>query len=243
MVNKKVNQKVQGIPLNKFLADAGIASRRKTVDLIKKGSVTVDGEIVTEPGYRVEPTAVICVDGHKITAQKFVYILLNKPKGYITTVSDERGRATVFDLIDLDGVRLFSVGRLDRSTTGLLLLTNDGALAQKLSHPKYNVSKEYCVTTKNIVTPEHCRQIAKGVMLDDGIVDVDEVVRENKNTVCLTLHSGKNRVVRRLCDELGLIIQKLDRVAYAGLTKQGLRLGQWRHLTKEEVAILKKGNA
>jgi 23S rRNA pseudouridine2605 synthase len=241
MANKKVNQKIQGIPLNKFLADAGIASRRKTVDLIKKGSVTVDGEIITEPGYRVEPKAVVCVDGNKIVAQKFIYILLNKPKGYITTVSDERGRATVFDLIDLDGVRLFSVGRLDRSTTGLLLLTNDGALAQKLSHPKYNVSKEYCVTTKNVVTPEHCRQIAKGVMLDDGIVDVDEVVRENKNSFCLTLHSGKNRVVRRLCDELGLIIQKLDRVAYAGLTKQGLRLGQWRHLTKEEVAMLKKG--
>jgi 23S rRNA pseudouridine2605 synthase len=230
--------------LSKFVAHAGIASRRKVVDLIRQGLIKVNGKIIKEPGYKLHPNdKVMYHDQHlKITQQK-LYIILNKPKDYITTVSDEKGRKTVMDLIeDAIGQRLYPVGRLDRDTTGLLLITNDGAFAQKLSHPRYEVQKTYAVTLNRILHKDDFEKIKEGLQLADGLIKVDAIAYASKlprNHVKVMLHSGKNRIVRRIFEHLGYDVVKLDRIGYAGLTKRELLVGQWRYLTDDEIIQLK----
>lgn len=245
----KKNVKTGALPstsLSKYLAINGVASRRKATEIIKSGLVTVNNTIVYEPGYKVAQNDMVCAKGLLVTPEEKVYILLNKPKDCITTVSDERGRKTVMDLIQLDRpVRLYPVGRLDRATTGLIILTNDGDLAQKLAHPRYAKSKMYQVTLNKTVIQADVKKLGhEGIDLEDGHVDIDGiayVVGERKNVVLVELHSGQHHVVRRIFEALGYLVDKLDRVSYAGLTKQNLRQGQWRFLTKGEVAALKNG--
>lgn len=232
--------------LNKFISQSGICSRRKAADLVKNGGVTVNGQIVDDPAYRIEAGDDVRVQGKALKVEEKVYLLLNKPKNYITTVSDERGRKTVMDLVeDATHARIYPVGRLDRSTTGLLVMTNDGELMQKLAHPKHEVQKTYHVTTDKEVLPVVLQKIERGVLLEDGKVRVDSVgylPGRPKNELQVTLHSGKYRVVRRLFEHLGFTVTHLDRVRFASLNKQGLRVGYWRHLKDKEVAALKGEN-
>lgn len=225
--------------LNAFLAHAGVCSRRKAVDLIKMGRVKVNGASVNDPGYRVASTDKIMIDGVLIQAEKYIYIILNKPRDYITTVSDERGRKTVMELVADISTRIYPVGRLDRNTTGVLLLTNDGNLAHKLSHPQHEVYKEYRVHLNKNMHPGDLQKIKDGIILEDGLVQVDDIALETRSIVQLVIHSGRYRIVRRLFEHLGYEIEALDRVAYAGLTKQNLRTGMWRRLTTEEVEMLR----
>lgn len=230
------------MPLNKYLAHSGHGSRRDAATLIKDGKVTVNGEVMTNPGYRVLPKDVVTVDGKKAKPQReLVYVLLNKPKDYLTTTEDDRGRKTVMELVrQAADSRLFPIGRLDRQTTGVLLLTNDGDLAQKLSHPRYEVRKIYHVTLDKDVTRKDLEQIAAGITLDDGPVKVDEVAYlENKNEIGIQIHIGRNRVVRRIFESLGYEVTKLDRVVYAGLTKKNVARGKWRYLEEKEIILLK----
>lgn len=232
--------------LSKYLAINGVASRRKATEMVKSGHVTVNNKVIYEPGYKVLDKDMVCTQGALVQPEEKVYILLNKPKDCITTVSDERGRKTVMDLIQLDRpVRLYPVGRLDRSTTGLIVLTNDGDLAQRLAHPRYSRGKVYQVTLDKSVGQGHVKTLEKeGIELEDGHISIDAisyVQGERKNVVLIELHSGQHHVVRRIFETLGYLVDKLDRVAYAGLTKQNLRQGQWRFLTKGEVAALKNG--
>jgi 23S rRNA pseudouridine2605 synthase len=233
----------KGIQLNKFLSNSGIDSRRKCEEFIKAGLVTVNDKVVTESGYRVQrDDAVKFKDKSVLSARKY-YILLNKPKDYITTVSDERGRKTVMELVSrASPERLYPVGRLDRNTTGLLLFTNDGELAQKLTHPSKKVKKVYEVTLNKEVAPEDMDAIAKGIELEDGIATVDDIAYSNppdQQVVGIELHIGKNRIVRRIFERLGYDVIKLDRVLYAGLTKKDLPRSRWRHLTEKEIRDLK----
>lgn len=229
--------------LNKFLAHAGVCSRRQAAEYIKDGRVTVNGIVVNEPGYRVNPKDIVLCEGKEVQTERLVYILLNKPKDYITTLSDERGRKTVIDLIKAEVTeRVYPVGRLDRNTTGLLVLTNDGELAQKLAHPKHEVYKIYHVTLDAALTQNDIQRITKGVELEDGIAVIDDISRvpgQSKKQVYVALHSGKNRIVRRLFEHLGYEVTALDRVEYAGLTKARLARGNWRYLTLSEIKSLK----
>ncbi|MBL7707012.1 MAG: rRNA pseudouridine synthase [Taibaiella sp.] len=230
------------MPLNKFIAHSGVCSRRDAVELIKNGKIAINGKIATEPGYKVQPEDVIQMDGKPLKVQKnLVYVLLNKPKGFITTTDDPKGRRTVMDIFgDNIKERVFPVGRLDRNTTGLLLLTNDGEVAQQLSHPKYENRKIYQVTLDRNVAKADFEQIIKGLELEDGVTQVDQLAYlEKKNEIGIEIHSGKNRIVRRIFEHLGYEVEKLDRVMYAGLTKKNLKRGQWRFLTKQEVINLK----
>ena len=230
------------MPLNKYIAHSGECSRRDAAEMVKQGKVRVNGELILEPGYRVAPGDQVTLYGKKLTPQKnLVYILLNKPKGYITTTEDPEERKTVMDLVtNADVERLFPVGRLDRNTTGVLLLTNDGALAHKLSHPSYNMKKVYHVTLDKNLTRADYEKIAKGIMLEDGIAQVDEIAYlENRKEVGLEIHSGKNRIVRRIFESLGYAVEKLDRVMYAGLTKKNVERGKWRFLAEKEIIFLK----
>ncbi len=230
--------------LNKFLAAAGVASRRKAAELIKQALVKVNNRIVTEPAYAVKDNDIVTVKGKHVRVQEPVYILLNKPAGFITTTFDEKGRATVMELLGKKfKERLYPVGRLDRNTTGLLLITNDGAVAQRLSHPRYEITKVYQVALHKTLYESDRQRIIKGVRLPDGNVKVDRIsypLGPRKNRVRLTLHSGKYRVVRRLFEELGYKVKKLDRIGYAMLSKRGLPLGSWRRLSKKEIAALTK---
>ncbi|MGC4057286.1 MAG: pseudouridine synthase [Chitinophagaceae bacterium] len=230
------------MPLNKYIAHCGISSRRDAAELIRQGKVKINGELVTEPGHKVEDGDQITVSGRKVTPQKdLTYILLNKPKGFITTTEDERGRRTVMDLVsDSGALRLYPIGRLDRNTTGLILLTNDGELSQKLSHPKYNVKKIYHVTLDKAISSEDFEKILAGVELEDGVAPVDSLsMLEERNELGIEIHSGKNRIVRRIFEHLGYEVARLDRVMYAGLTKKNLPRGKWRKLTEREVIFLK----
>jgi len=232
-----------GTQLNKYLAHAGVASRREAARLIADGSVRINGIVVKEPGYRVSADDSVEVAGRAIRAEKKIYLLLNKPKDCVTTCSDERGRRTVVSLLaGYVSQRVYPVGRLDRSTTGLLLLTNDGAMANGLTHPRYEVPKSYHVTFDKPLYGDHIAHIKRGVRLIDGLVKVDalrlSIKRRNECTV--TLHSGKNRIVRRLFEHLGYRIKKLDRVLYAGISKRGLPLGAWRMLLPDEVDHLRR---
>ncbi|MCB0696239.1 MAG: rRNA pseudouridine synthase [Chitinophagaceae bacterium] len=235
-------KKEEVMPLNKFVAHCGICSRREAVELVKQGLIKVNGEVKTEPGYKVQPTDKIEYNGKPITSKKnLVYILLNKPKNYITTTDDPQERRTVMDLVaDAGDERVYPIGRLDRNTTGLLLLTNDGELAQKLSHPKYNIKKVYQVTLdKNLGKPDF-EKILAGLTLEDGEVKVDALAYlEKKNEIGIEIHSGRNRIVRRIFESLGYAVEKLDRVMYAGLTKKNIPRAKWRFLNEKEIINLK----
>jgi 23S rRNA pseudouridine2605 synthase len=226
--------------LNKYIAHAGICSRRKAVDLIKEGLVTVKGVIVKDPSYDVTPDDAVKVNGKMIRQESKVYILLNKPNGYITTVSDERGRKTVMDLIEsAPQVRIYPVGRLDRATTGLLVMTNDGELMERLAHPRYEVEKVYHAVLDKDLVHEDMLKISRGVVLMDGKVKVDAInyiPEQGKRYIRISIHSGKNRIIRRIFEHFGYKVVTLDRVNYAGLTKKGLPVGRWRYLTYDEVA-------
>lgn len=228
--------------LNKFLAQSGIASRRKSGELIKEGLVCVNNQIITDPAYRVQDKDKITVRGAPVKREEKTYILLNKPKDFITTVSDERGRKTVMDLIDgAINQRIFPVGRLDRTTTGLLLMTNDGELMQKLAHPRNKIQKVYHVTLTTELSIEDIEKIKRGLTLYDGRAKVDAITfipKMRRNEVKVTLHSGKYRIVRRIFEHLGYEVKKLDRINYAGLTKKGLLVGCWRYLSHAEIQNL-----
>lgn len=232
-----------GVRLNKFIANAGIASRRKADELIAAGKVTVNGTVVVEMGHRILASDVVMYMGKRVKPANHVYVLLNKPKDFITTTSDERGRKTVMSLVQkATQERIYPVGRLDRQTTGLLLFTNDGDLAQKLTHPSFQIEKVYGVTLDKPLATHHFDAIKRGVQLEEGVVPVDDLAYTNSNDkreVGIALHVGWNRVVRRLFESLGYEVKKLDRTIYAGLTKKDLPRGRWRYLAKGEVTILK----
>ena len=231
--------------LNKFLANAGVCSRREADEFIQAGVVSVNGEIVTELGTKILRTDVVKFHDQPVTIEKKVYVLLNKPKDYVTTSDDPQQRKTVMDLVkNACPERIYPVGRLDRNTTGVLLLTNDGDLASKLTHPKYLKKKIYHVYLDKNVTAHDLQQIAEGIQLDDGEIKADDVQYAHptdKKQVGIEIHSGKNRIVRRIFESLGYRVQKLDRVQFAGLTKKNLKRGDWRYLTEEEVDRLRMG--
>jgi 23S rRNA pseudouridine2605 synthase len=234
------------IRLNKYIANSGVCARREADELIKNGYISVNGIKVTEMGHKVKPSDTVEYKGKKLAPGKKVYILLNKPKGYVTTVKDPHADVTVLDLVrDATTERIYPVGRLDKSTTGVLLLTNDGDLAGKLTHPSYGAKKVYHVFTDKEVTRHDMEAIISGVTLDDdGTVSADAISYpepEDHTQVGLEIHSGQNRVVRRIFEKLGYRVRKLDRVSFAGLTKKNLQRGHWRHLTDKEVSMLKRG--
>lgn len=235
----------QPIRLNKFLANAGVCSRREADEFIQAGVVMVNGQVVTELGTKVLRTDEVKFHDAPVTLEKKVYVLLNKPKDYVTTSDDPQQRKTVMDLVKgACPERIYPVGRLDRNTTGVLLLTNDGDLASKLTHPKFLKKKIYHVHLDKNVTAYDMQQIAQGITLEDGDIKADDIQYADpvdKKQVGIEIHSGKNRIVRRIFESLGYKVTKLDRVQFAGLTKKNLRRGDWRYLTEEEVDRLRMG--
>ena len=233
------------IRLNKYLANAGVCSRREADEFIQAGVVTVNGKVVTELGTKVLRSDVIVFHDQPVTIEKKVYVLLNKPKDYVTTVDDPQQRKTVMDLVkNACPERIYPVGRLDRNTMGVLLLTNDGELACKLTHPKFLKKKVYHVFLDKNVTAYDMQKIAEGIQLEDGVIKADAIDYadpSDKTQVGIEIHSGKNRIVRRIFEGLGYHVVKLDRVQFAGLTKKGLRRGDWRYLTEKEVEMLRIG--
>jgi 23S rRNA pseudouridine2605 synthase len=243
---QKATEPIPGatLPLNKFVAHAGVSSRRAAATLVKEGKVTVNGVVVTDPGTKVLYTDTVKVAGRKVTVSShFVYILLNKPKDFLTTTTDPQGRKTVQQLISkATDERVYPIGRLDRNTSGVLLFTNDGDLAQKLSHPKNEMKKIYHVGLDKPLTKQHFEKIMVGVELEDGIAKVDEMAYadpKDKSQIGLEIHSGKNRIVRRIFAAFGYDVKTLDRVMYAGLTKKNVQRGNWRFLTEKEIRALK----
>jgi 23S rRNA pseudouridine2605 synthase len=232
------------MPLNKFIAHAGVAARREAAEMVKKGIVKVNGKSITEPGYKVSPKDEILVNGKKVfIAKNLVYILLNKPKDYITTTDDPQGRKTVLDLIKrATPERVYPVGRLDRNTSGVLLFTNDGELAQKLTHPSNEIKKIYHVALNKPLEKKDFDTILKGVVLEDGPASVDVLAYadiKDKSQIGVEIHSGRNRIVRRIFEHLGYDVKNLDRVTFAGLTKKNVERGKWRFLSEKEVRDLK----
>ena len=227
--------------LSKYIAHAGICSRRKSEELIRSGAVMVNGAVVTEWARRVQPTDEVVCRGNSVKPEEFVYVVLNKPTGVVTTVSDEQGRKTVLDLIELDKrVRLYPVGRLDCMSSGVLLLTNDGDLAQRLAHPSNQIEKRYHVILTRPLSRAHIQQLHQGVKITEGVVKADELMQvPGRSAECIiSLHSGQNRVVRRMFHKLGYVVRRLDRVFYAGITQKGLARGEWRLLSKDEIEQL-----
>ena len=233
------------IRLNKFLANAGVCSRREADEFITAGVVSVNGTVVTELGTKVNRTDEVKFHEQPVSIERKVYVLLNKPKDYVTTSDDPQNRKTVMDLVkNVCRERIYPVGRLDRNTTGVLLFTNDGELASKLTHPKFLKKKIYHVTTDKNVTAADMRQIAEGITLEDGEIRADAIdyaSPTDKKQVGIEIHSGKNRIVRRIFEALGYRVVKLDRVLFAGLTKKNVRRGDWRFLTAQEVNMLRMG--
>ena len=208
------------------------------------GKVTVNGVIVTEMGTKVQPTDEVCVNESRVVSEKKVYILMNKPKGFVTTVEDEHAAKTVMDIVKgACAERIYPVGRLDKNSLGVLLLTNDGDLTKALTHPSYEKRKVYQVTLDKPLTKADMEQIVEGITLEDGFIQADEVsyVGESKKEVGIEIHSGRNRIVRRIFEHLGYMVTKLDRVLFAGLTKKNLKRGQWRFLSEKEVSMLRMG--
>lgn len=228
--------------LNKYLSYAGVCSRRKAAECVKLGMVKINGVIVKEPGYRVLPKDQVVVNGSRVAEQKKRYIVMNKPKDFVSTTDDEKGRKTVFDLLPRTiSERLHTVGRLDRMTTGLIILTNDGELTQHLAHPSNGVVKKYRVLLDKSLEYEDRKKLTAGVRLMDGWARVDSVICAKPNMwhdVYVTLHSGKYRVIRRIFEELGYEVRLLDRVKLAFLSKDGIPVGQWRHLEQDEIKKL-----
>lgn len=231
------------IRLNKYLANAGVASRRESDKLIKAGLVEVNGKIVTEMGHKVKPSDTVKFNGSELQTERKVYLVLNKPKGFITTVDDPKARKTVMELVANAGPeRIYPVGRLDRKTTGVLLFTNDGEMATKLMHPSNGAQKIYDITLDKRLTTGDLSKIQTGLELEDGPIQVDAISYiddKSRKHIGVTLHSGRNRIVRRIFEHLGYEVIKLDRVFFAGLTKKGLNRGQWRKLAPKEVSFLK----
>ncbi|HLO81677.1 MAG TPA: pseudouridine synthase [Chitinophagaceae bacterium] len=241
-IKKKVTN--EEMPLNKYVAHSGICGRREAALLVKDGKVQVNGTLVTEPGHKVSAKDEVKVNGKKISiVVDLVYILLNKPKDYLTTSADPEGRKTVLELIKhASKDRVFPIGRLDRNTTGVLLLTNDGELAQKLSHPSNEVRKVYEVKLDKPVAKKDMEEIAKGITLDDGFIKADAVAyadAKDKSVIGIEIHSGRNRIVRRIFEHLGYDVRNLDRVVFAGLTKKNVDRSKWRYLSEKEVRALK----
>lgn len=232
------------MPLNKYIAHSGVAARREAAEMVRKGLVKVNNELVTEPGHKVSAKDEVRVNGKKIfLAKNLVYILLNKPKDYITTTDDPQKRKTVLDLIrNATTERIYPVGRLDRNTSGVLLLTNDGELAQKLTHPSNEIKKVYHVTLNKVLEKKDFDQVLKGVVLEDGPASVDVLAYadlKDKTQIGVEIHSGRNRIVRRIFESLGYDVKNLDRVIFAGLTKKNVDRGKWRFLSEKEVRELK----
>ncbi len=229
--------------LNKYLAHCGIASRRKAAEIIKNKEVTVNDAIINHPAYEVKEEDVIKYNGKIIKPEKnLVYILMNKPKNIITSLKDEKGRKTVMDILkNKVKERIYPVGRLDYKTTGLLLLTNDGDLTKKLSHPSHKVPKVYEVTLDKKINTSDLKKIKQGFDLEDGHIQIDwiKIIDESGKILNLEIHIGKNRIVRRIFENFGYQVTKLDRIYYAGLTKKGLKRGWFRHLSKKEIIMLK----
>ena len=232
------------MPLNKFISHAGVSGRREAAEIVKKGIVKVNGKIITEPGHKIAPKDEVVVNGKKIFLSKnLVYILLNKPKDFITTTEDPQGRKTVLDLIRRATTeRVYPVGRLDRNTSGVLLFTNDGELSQKLTHPRNEIKKIYAVTLDKPLDKKDFDQIEKGVVLEDGPATVDKLAyadTRDRTQLGVEIHSGRNRIVRRIFEHLGYDVKNLDRVMFAGLTKKNIERGKWRFLNEKEVRELK----
>lgn len=232
------------MPLNKFIAYCGICGRREAAEIIKNGLVTVNGDTIFEPGFKVRGNEDVKVKGKKIFLQRnLTYVLLNKPKDYITTAKDPEGRKTVLDLIKgATKERIYPVGRLDRNTTGVLLLTNDGELAQKLTHPSFEIKKIYEVRLDKPVTKKDMEAIVTGIQLEDGFIKADSIAyadTKDKSIIGIEIHSGKNRIVRRIFEHLGYDVRNLDRVMFANLTKKNVDRGKWRFLNEKEVRLLK----
>ncbi|MFW5998125.1 MAG: pseudouridine synthase [Halanaerobiaceae bacterium] len=230
--------------LQKYMAHAGVASRRKSEEIIAEGRVEVNGRVVTEMGTKINPEKdEIKVDGKVINKEKVVYILLNKPEGFVTTVDDPQGRKTVLDLINDIPQRIYPVGRLDRDTSGLLLLTNDGELTYKLTHPSYEINKRYMVVVSGSVSKKDLNKLEQGIELDDGLTapaQVKLINKNNKTTIfSLTIHEGRNRQIRRMCYKIGHEVKELTRVAIGFLTINNLKTGNYRHLSENEVRKLK----
>ncbi len=232
------------IRLNRFIANAGICSRREADELITAGLVTVNGVHVTEMGYQVKPTDEVKYNGERLSREKKVYLLLNKPKDAITTAEDPEGRRTVMELFGNElGERIYPVGRLDRNTTGVLLFTNDGDLAQRLMHPRYEMTKVYKASLDKVFKGEDMWTLQNGVELEDGFIKPDAVAypdAKNKSEVGIEIHSGKNHIIHRIFEHLGYKVDKLDRVLYAGMTKGKLKRGEWKHLTEKELLAVKR---
>lgn len=235
--------KGEDIRLNKYIANSGICSRREADKYIKSGSATVNGKIITEMGFKVKIDDEVRFDGALISPETKRYVLLNKPKNFITTMDDERGRKTVMELVkNASKERIYPVGRLDRSTTGLLLFTNDGELAKKLTHPKYQVKKLYQVTLDKKLSMSDLQKIDNNFVLDEKMVFVDKISyieNKPKNEIGIEIHSGRNRIVRRIFEHFGYKVSKLDRVLFAGLDKKNLSRGVWRYLNQQEINNLK----
>lgn len=241
---QKAKPQDDSMPLNKYISHSGVCSRRDAVDLIKSGKVKVNGSVITEPGHKVAVADTVIVAGKKLTPVKdFVYILLNKPKDYLTTTEDPQQRKTVLDLLKgAPANRIYPVGRLDRNTSGVLLLTNDGDLSQMLTHPSNQVKKVYAVTLDKPLTKPHFDAILSGVQLEDGVAKVDVLAfpdAQDLTQVGVEIHSGRNRIVRRIFEHFGYDVKALDRVIFAGLTKKNVNRGKWRFLTEKEVRDLK----
>lgn len=238
------NKQTGEMRLNRFIAQSGICSRREADDFIKAGLVSVNGTVVTELGTKVMPTDEVRFNDSIVQGEKKVYLVLNKPKGYVTTLDDPHATKTVMDLVkDACTERIYPVGRLDKNSLGLLLFTNDGDLTKQLTHPSYKKKKIYQVTLDKPLTRADMDKIAEGITLEDGDIYADEIsyVKDDKKEIGIEIHSGRNRIVRRIFEHLGYTVQKLDRVYYAGLTKKNLKRGAWRFLTKDEVIRLKTG--
>ncbi len=231
------------IRLNRFIANAGICSRREADDLIKSGVVKVNGVIITEMGFKVKPSDMVQYGGQSLRREKMVYVLLNKPKDYITTVDDPEKRKTVLELVQDAGTeRIYPVGRLDRATTGVLLLTNDGELTKVLTHPRYGIKKIYNVEIDTPIKHADFNKVSEGLELEDGYIKVDKISyasMSNKKELVIELHSGRNRIVRRIFESMGYKVLRLDRISFAGIGKKDLQRGRWRYLSEKEVGFLK----
>ena len=233
------------VRLNKYIANSGVCSRREADQMIQAGVVTVNGEVVTELGTKVNVLKdEIKFNGETLKGEEKVYIVMNKPKGYVTTASDPHAERTVMDLLKDCHYRVFPVGRLDKNTTGVLMFTNDGEIAEKLTHPSYDKKKIYQVILDRPVSQEHFDSILSGITLGDGEIKADEleyIDAEDHRKIGIEIHSGKNRIVRRIFESLGYDVKALDRVYFAGLTKKGLKKGEWRYLSEGEANVLKMG--
>jgi len=232
----------EGVRLNKFIANSGVCSRREADQLITDGKIKVNGQVVTEMGMKVKPADKVVYKGKRLKGEQLVYVLLNKPRGFITTMEDPHGRKTVMDLVgNACKERIYPVGRLDRNTTGLLLFTNDGDLAGHLTHPSNNIIKVYRVELDKPMTKEHFESMQEGIELEDGPIKPDKIAinEVDKTVVGIEIHSGRNRIVRRMFEHFGYTVERLDRTGFAGVSKKDISRGKWRFLTEQEVIRLK----